>query len=414
MKILLINQTFYPDPVSTGQHLTDLAKRLASNGHEVSVIAGAHGYDDPALKFSRFENYRGIKIFRIPYTSFGKSARWKRLADFMSFNLRLCLRLIAMPSQDVVVGLTSPPLVAVLGNWFCILKGGRFVYWVMDLNPDEALAAGWLKEHSLSVWFLKKASRWSFRRSSLVIALDRFMKKRIRDVYGIAEDKITVLPPWAHDEYIHPVPQGENAFRRKENLGDKFVVMYSGNHGPCHPLGTLLQTARYYKEDNHILFYFIGGGSRVGEVREYKEALGLKNIIQLDYQPLETLAHSLSAADLHVVTMGEAFVGIVHPCKLYGILSAGRPFVLIGPDKSAVGDVIRQTGLGTQVKPGDVKGLVQVVETARRRLLSEREEICRRSVLLKNERFSQAVLCGRLANLIEGFGRSSGWSEAHA
>ena len=37
MKILLLNQAFHPDVVSTGQHATDLALELTAAGHEVTV-----------------------------------------------------------------------------------------------------------------------------------------------------------------------------------------------------------------------------------------------------------------------------------------------------------------------------------------------------------------------------------------
>ena len=39
MKFLLLNQTFYPDVVSTAQHLADLAVGLVERGHEVTVVA---------------------------------------------------------------------------------------------------------------------------------------------------------------------------------------------------------------------------------------------------------------------------------------------------------------------------------------------------------------------------------------
>ena len=45
MRITLINQTFYPDVVSSGQHLADLALRLAERGHEVTVVTRSRSYD---------------------------------------------------------------------------------------------------------------------------------------------------------------------------------------------------------------------------------------------------------------------------------------------------------------------------------------------------------------------------------
>ncbi|MBI2095123.1 MAG: glycosyltransferase family 4 protein [Candidatus Omnitrophica bacterium] len=401
MKILLINQAFYPDLVATGQQLTDLAEFLVSRGHEVTVIAGGHGYEDPTLRFFRTETHRGIRIHRLAYTAWGKTSRRRRALDFLSFYFNLCFKLLLTPGQDVVVGLTSPPLVAVAGNLFCLLKGGRFVYWVMDMNPEEAIAAGWLEENSPVARLLRGAARWCYRKSRRMVALDRFVKDKIVASYGIDPAKVDIIPPWAHDERIHPVPHEENRFRKTRGLESKFVVMYSGNHSPCHPLTTLLESARAMRDDSRTLFYFVGGGSLVREVRDYRERHSLANVVQLEYQPWDGLSESLSAADLHVVVMGEKFAGIVHPCKIYGILAVGRPFVLVGPRDCAIGDLIAESGLGWRVDHGDAVGLAAVIGKAKALTPEERGEIRRRSICLKDERYSQKTLCRLWADLLE-------------
>ncbi len=150
MKILLLNQCFYPDVVSTAQHLTDLATALASRGHEVTVVTSDRGYDDPANQFKRRERWKGIEIIRIPSLSFGKNSRWRRAFNFGSFMLVCSLRLLTLRRFDLTIALTSPPLISFLAALFVKLKGGKFCFWVMDLNPDEAIAAGWLVEDSLT------------------------------------------------------------------------------------------------------------------------------------------------------------------------------------------------------------------------------------------------------------------------
>ncbi len=401
MKILLINQAFYPDVVSTAQHLTDLALALRQRGHEVTVVAGDHGYDDAGRRFARRETYAGIRIFRVSYSAFGKMARWRRALDFASFLFNLSLRLALLPRQDAVVGLTSPPLVAAIGNLFCRLKGGRFFYWVMDLNPDEAVAAGWLDEASLVAHFLARLGRWSFKKSHHVVVLDRFMKDRVVRRYGVDSAKVSVLPPWAHDAHLSPMTAADNPFRRSHGLQGKFVVMYSGNHSACHPLDTLLDAALRYRADRGVVFYFIGGGSRTVDVKRFKEKHELTNIVQLGYQPLPQLSESLSAADLHVTVMGAPFVGIVHPCKIYGILSVGRPFVFIGPRESPMGDLIRESGLGAQVDAGQPEALAQAIERARRFSSPELERIASQSIALKDKNYSQSGLCASLVSTLE-------------
>jgi len=72
MRILLLNQAFYPDVVSSGQHLTDLAVSLAHVGHDVTVVAAASGYDDPSRRFPYREKWKGVEVIRIAATHLGK------------------------------------------------------------------------------------------------------------------------------------------------------------------------------------------------------------------------------------------------------------------------------------------------------------------------------------------------------
>jgi hypothetical protein len=44
--------------------------------------------------------------------------------------------------------------------------------------------------------------------------------------------------------------------------------------------------------------------------------------------------------------MGNSFVGIVHPCKVYNILKLGIPFLYIGPPESHVTDMLPPEGAG--------------------------------------------------------------------
>src|SRR6185295_2759591 len=53
----------------------------------------------------------------------------------------------------------------------------------------------------------------------------------------------------------------------------------------------------------------------------------------------DRLSASLSSADLHVVVMGDPFVGIVHPCKVYNIRTLGIPYLYIGPAESHVAEM---------------------------------------------------------------------------
>ncbi len=165
-------------------------------------------------------------------------------------------------------------------------------------------------------------------------------------MHGISNERITVLPPWAHGDEVCFDEAGRQAFREQHNLSRSFVVMYSGNHSPCHPLNTLLEAALRLAERSEIAFCFVGGGTEQAKVRAFAAQHKLNGVSSLPYQSLQDLAGSLSAADLHTVVMGEGLSGIVHPCKVYNILSVGIPFLYIGPPESHVTDIAAQATNG--------------------------------------------------------------------
>jgi glycosyltransferase involved in cell wall biosynthesis len=340
MKILLLNQTFYPDVVATGQYLSELAVALAERGHQVSVITGRRAYDNPEMIFAKTETWRGIQIIRVGSAGLGKGAKWKRALDFASFMLFCVLRLSFLPRQDVVVAMTSPPLISFVGAWFARLRPARFYYWIMDLNPDEALAAGWLRPGSRAARWLERCSRFSLRQAAKVVVLDRFMQQRILDK-GIDAGRIVVIPPWSHDAEVRFDAAGRARFRKLHGLEDKFLVMYAGNHSPCHPLDTVLQAAKELAGNREIAFLFVGGGSKFAQVSQFAREHALSNIQCLPYQPMDQLAGILSAADLHLVVMGDPFVGVVHPCKIYNILQVGSPLLYIGPHPSHISEILQ-------------------------------------------------------------------------
>ena len=125
MNVLILNQAFYPDVVSTAQHASDLARGLTQAGHEVTVICNSRGYDDPKLRFPNQETWNRVKIVRVRSTGFGKSSKWRRAADFGTFMASCAFRLWSLPRFDVVVAMTSPPLISFVASYGCAGQGSQ-------------------------------------------------------------------------------------------------------------------------------------------------------------------------------------------------------------------------------------------------------------------------------------------------
>jgi colanic acid biosynthesis glycosyl transferase WcaI len=406
MRITLVNQAFHPDVVSSGQHLTDLAVALAERGHDVTVVTSRRAYDDSAKTFPKRETWRGIKIYRVFNTGFGKRAKWRRAADFLTFLISCCGRLILLPKPDVVVALTSPPLVSVIAAAFAKLRGAKFCYWIMDLNPDEAIAAGWLSPDSFAAKWLERLSRFSLRRAAKVVVLDKFMQQRIL-AKDIPADKIAVIPPWSHDSEVKFDAVGRAQFRKTHGLENKFVIMYAGNHSPCHPLDTILAAAKTLAaSEPEIHFAFVGGGSEHRRVKEFAAENNLPNVLCLPYQPLEQLAGVLSAADLHLVVMGDPFVGLVHPCKAYNLLRVNAAILYMGPRPSHISEILDELNgklFGAATPHGDAAAAVKSILELKLAV----SQAAREDAVPLDGRFSKENLLPRLVAAIEAIGRKN-------
>lgn len=360
VRVLLINQVFHPDPQATGQYLSCVAEALVKRGHEVTVMTGRRCYDDPAVVYPPRETWHGIEILRIWTSACGHGSKLARAVDFLTFLMSAALRCLILPRADVVMALTTPPLVSVLGAALAKIWRGRFIYWVMDLNPDEAIAVGWLDPHGLPARVLDGASRWSLRHADRIIVLDDYMRARVV-AKGIAPEKIETVPIWTHAA-VRFDADGRARFRTEHGLADKFVVMYSGNHTPCHPLDTLVDAAALLRDVPQIHFCFVGGGIEWKHLAARARNEKWPNASFIGYQPFDALSASLSAADVQIVAMGDSFVGIVHPSKVYNFLAVERPFIFIGPERSHIPDLIRDAELldvATSLRHGESAALAK-------------------------------------------------------
>lgn len=394
--LVVVCQVYVPDPTSVGQHLAGVAEEMVRRDWRVIVLTARDGYDDPSVHHAPREVRNGVEIVRLPWCSFGKGSNAARLAGGFSFVLQAALRGLALDRIDLVLVSTVPPVSALAALALGGIRRVPIKYWVMDLNPDQIVALGLVGPASLPVRLFDWLNRRILTRAADVIVLDRFMAARVNAKWEVGP-KLSIVPPWPLDDYLEPVPHDSNPFRRDHGLQGKRVVMYSGNHGPNNPFTTILEAAERLRDEPRLVFMFIGGGVGKREV----EGAQLPNVRSLPYQPLETLRNSLSAADVHLVTMGDRVVGIVHPCKVYGAMAVARPILYLGPAESHVGDLLGREPIGWTLRHGDVEGAVTIL---RRILAMPDDELTSRGqrarALIESE-FSKSILCERLCDVLE-------------
>ncbi len=74
MRILIINQPYWPDVVATAQHLADWTEHLIALGHQVTVIASRSVYGKQGAILPKRETHKGVTIYRVGANFFQKGA----------------------------------------------------------------------------------------------------------------------------------------------------------------------------------------------------------------------------------------------------------------------------------------------------------------------------------------------------
>ncbi|HEY0781196.1 MAG TPA: glycosyltransferase family 4 protein, partial [Thermoanaerobaculia bacterium] len=329
MNVLLINQYFWPDRAATAQLLADLAEDLARDGWTVTALAGrgtyAPGRPGPLPARERFGD---VQVRRVRCTDFGRLSRFGklgRIADYATFLLAAALAVLCGPRPDVVVCLSTPPFVALLGA-LGRLRGARFVYKVEDLYPDVAIALGAFAATSWAARFARRLSASLLARADAVVALDSAMAAALRER---GARRVEVIPNWADGAAIRPDPAAGARFRTAEGLGERLVVTYSGNLGLAHRFDAVAGAAHLLHDSlPRLLWLIVGDGPRLEELKRQVE--GLPSVRFLGYQPRERLGEMYSAADLHLITLRDEVAGLLVPSKYAAALAAGRPVLVVG------------------------------------------------------------------------------------
>ncbi len=358
-----MNQFFWPDSAATSQLLTDLATGMVEQGHEVHVICADGTYAAGASGPPPFAtDVIGIhRVRTMPFTQFSHGVLG-RVLSYLSFYLGALWLGLRGPRPDLVVTLTTPPLLSLLGTLIQAVRGSRHCIWEMDVYPDVAVSCGYFKAGGWLERGVGLLADFSRHRADSILALGECMRNRLI-ARGIDGGKIEIAENWADGSAIQPVP-------RPGNQGE-LVVLYSGNLGLAHDTETIATAMSALKDSDKFRFIFTGGGPRRRELQAFCEQEALPSVEFRSYVQRMSLGESLGAGDIGLVTQKDSCCGMVVPSKVYGLLAAGRPILFIGPADATPARIIRRFHCGWHIACGDTGALTMLL----RRLARDRAEV---------------------------------------
>lgn len=357
--VAVVSQYFYPDVASTAQLLTDLAVELRQQGMTVSVVTGQPGYVARLPQPAR-ETYEGIEIERIALLFADRTRTLARIATALIFSALALWRLLRAGRDRVLLIVTNPPMLPLVGWVLKKLRRQRYVCLVNDLYPEIAVRLGYLRSDGWAARLWGRMNRSIYQSADRIVVLERRMADRIAQVIGETNtpSRIEVIHNWPYPDFIRPVPKEDNWFSKRHGLNGNLVVLCSGNMGMSHDLETLVEAARRLANRKDIQFLFIGEGGKRQRVADLVRQSSLANVLMLPYQPREHLPYSLTCGDVAAVTLVRGAEGLCMPSKLYTALAAGQGILAVVGEESEVGEIIEEHRCGFRVDPGDVDGIV--------------------------------------------------------
>jgi glycosyltransferase involved in cell wall biosynthesis len=275
-----------------------------------------------------------------------------RLASYASFYLSAAFRGLTLHRQDLVLTLTTPPLLSLVGTVIKTFRGSSHYIWEMDVYPDVAVDLDHFKAGGALDRVVGILADFSRRHADGIIALGDCMKNRLI-LRGINRDTIHVAENWADGASIKPVIR---------TLEPQLRVLYSGNLGLAHDVATISGAMLNLKDDTRFRFVFVGGGGNSGKMAEFCSRNNLHGVSFQPYVQRSDLGNSLSLGDIGLVTQRESCCGSVVPSKVYGLLAAGRPILFIGPAAATPARIIEKFSCGWAVRCGDVDSLTGLLQ----------------------------------------------------
>jgi len=359
MKILIYSTNFAPEPTGIGKYSGEMAEWLASQGHEVRVVAAPPYY--PAWKLDEAyrktlwlrEQWRGVDVWRAPLWVPSEPGGLKRilhLCTFAASSLPVMLRQV--PWRPDVVLTVAPALVCAPGGWLTArLSGAQAWLHIQDFEVDVALQMGLIKGERLGRT-IRVVESWLLRQFDVVSTISRRMRQHLLRK-GVPQERTHLFINWADVDRIRPLRQ-PSSYRAELGLAPGVkVALFSGTLSAKQGLMVIPEAARLLAGRSDLLFLVCGNGAMQAEMEQ--AASKLPNLRLLPLQPQERLSELLGLADVHLLPQSQDAEDLVLPSKLTGMLASGRPVVATCRADTELADVVKLCG--RVVPPGDAPAL---------------------------------------------------------
>jgi glycosyltransferase involved in cell wall biosynthesis len=400
LNILVVTQYFWPENF----RINDLVADFKSRGHQVDVLTGIPNYpegnffDGYGLFNRRQESFEGVKVFRVPIVSRGKSKGLRLALNFFSFAFSASLLgpFYCKGRYDAIFVFEPSPITVCLPAIVLKLLGrGPVFFWVLDLWPETLSATGAVKSRAILA-AVRGLVRFIYSQCDKILVSSKGFASQVASL-GFNSSDTHYFPNWVEDVYWEKPRDTLPAVIGR--LPEGFKIVFAGNIGSAQCFEALLGAAEILKRDPSLQWLIIGDGRMAdwvkGEVR--RRGLGA-NFHMLGRHTPETVVDISAKSDALLVSLRpDPVFALTVPGKIQSYLACGKPIIASLDGEGA--ELVKESGAGIACPAGDANALAEAVRTLAAMPCAEREKMGAQGLKFCRENFTRA----RLVDSLEGW-----------
>ena len=393
MKILYIHQYFKTPSEPGGTRSYWMAKELINNGHEVIIITST-AINGTNRKEKIID---GIRVIYLNEEYHQRMSVIKRLKSFLGFVWKSTKEAKKFESVDLVIATSTPLTVGIPALYLKWFRRIPYVFEVRDLWPEVPIQMGAIKNHVL-IWLTKFFEKTIYKNAKHVIALSPGMQDGV--VKYIPKEKTSMIPNMAKKDEFWPRDKDVVLEKKLGLKPNSFKVIHFGALGLANGANTIIESAKFLRDDNTVEFLFVGGGATEEELKQECQKNRLENVKFLGRFPMKETSEIVNLSDISIISFKNLPILYTNsPNKLFDSLSAGKPIIVNSAGWTK--EMVEKYNCGYYVNPNNpeelkekIKFLQQYPEVAIKMRTNARK--------LAEEKYDKSILSKQFAEVVGG------------
>lgn len=397
MNILFIYRYFWPDTAPYGNILKSIAEKMVSDGYRVTVFTGQPSYGNMRQKkLPKKDEINGINVIRVSLLKENQRLRLLRSINYFIFIIKIFIHnIINLNIYDLILVNSYPPIIMGFTAYLIklILKK-PYIYHCQDIHPESSLYAGIIKKN---IFFniMKIIDKKACQNANIVVTLSKDMEETIKK-RGLKNKHIVILNNFILDVHEEALP----VYFSEITNPNEFIILFAGNIGYFQGLESVIEAAKFLRENKKIKFIFMGEGSAKEKLKERSGDLLDKTIFFIPFQPLNKAFSLMKKTHLALISLKKNIYRVAYPSKTMMYVAAGCPLLVLVEKESELADLIYQENIGyvcSQKKPEYIAEKIKVAWENRDVLENNRNRITQ----LAHDQFGKERILDKWSSLIQ-------------